>query len=43
MNITLIDYGTGNIKSIQNAFKESGVNLKLSREKEVNYGSEGII
>jgi len=43
MNITLIDYGTGNIKSIQNAFKESGVNLKLSREKEVIYGSEGII
>ena len=43
MNITLIDYGIGNIKSIQNAFKESGVNLKLSREKEVIYGSEGII
>lgn len=43
MNLVLIDYGIGNIKSIKNAFKKSGENLIISRERSVILNSDGLI
>ena len=43
MNIVLIDYGIGNIKSIKNAFDVSGVKVVLSREKDVILNADGVI
>lgn len=43
MNIVVIDYGIGNIKSIKNAFAELSVEVILSREKEVILGADGVI
>jgi len=43
MNIVVIDYGIGNIKSIKNAFDEFGVKIILSREKVDILNADGVI
>lgn len=43
MNIVVINYGIGNIKSIENAFAEFGVQVILSRDKEVIMGADGVV
>ena len=43
MNIVVIDYGIGNIKSIKNAFEEFGVEVILSRKKEDILNANGVI
>lgn len=43
MNIVVIDYGIGNIKSIKNAFEELGVKVTLSRKKEDILNADGVI
>ena len=43
MNLVIIDYGIGNIKSIINAFRIYGVNLNLTRDKELILKSDGLI
>jgi len=43
MNIVVIDYGLGNIKSIKNAFEALGVEVILSREKEAILNADGVV
>lgn len=43
MNIVVIDYGIGNIKSIKNAFEALGVEVILSREKDAILNADGVI
>tara|TARA_B100002019_G_scaffold292823_1_gene317292 strand:- start:1848 stop:2480 length:633 start_codon:yes stop_codon:yes gene_type:complete len=43
MNIVLIDYGVGNIKSITNAFKIYGITPNLTRDKDSIINSDGLI
>lgn len=43
MNIVVIDYGIGNIKSIKNAFEGLGIEAKLSREREDILNADGVI
>lgn len=43
MNIIIIDYGIGNVKSIKNAFEEFRVNVILSRKKEDILNSDGLV
>lgn len=43
MNIVVIDYGTGNIKSIKNAFEALGVKVILSREKDAILNADGVV
>jgi len=42
-NITIIDYGLGNIRSLKNAFEHLGINSALSRDKAVILNSDAII
>lgn len=43
MNIVVIDYGIGNIKSIKNAFEALGVEVILSREKDAILNADGVV
>lgn len=43
MNIVVVDYGLGNIKSIRNAFEALGVEVLLSRQREIILGADGLI
>ena len=43
MNIIVIDYGIGNIKSIKNAFEEVGVKVILSREEKDILNADGVV
>ena len=42
-NITIIDYGLGNIKSLINAFNYIGANIKVSDNKEVIKNSSKLV
>ena len=41
--ITILDYGVGNVKSIQNALEKVNVEVQLSNERDVIIASDGII
>ncbi len=43
MDITVIDYGIGNIKSIYNAFNILGIKVKISKDRDVILKSDGLI
>lgn len=43
MNIVVIDYGLGNVKSIKNAFDSIGVEVILSREKHTILSADGVV
>ena len=43
MKIVLIDYGIGNIKSITNAFENHGVEVVLSRKREIILKANGLV
>ena len=43
MSVVIIDYGAGNIKSIQFAFKRLGIDAKLSNNPEVIQSAERVI
>lgn len=43
MSIVIIDYGVGNVKSIINAFKVNGKDVKLSNDKNEILNSDGIV
>lgn len=43
MNIAIVDYGAGNIKSIQFAFKRLGVDAKLSKKPEIIKAADKVI
>lgn len=43
MRIVIIDYGVGNVKSIINAFENQGVDVILSRDKEVISNADGVV
>ena len=42
-NFVVIDYGTGNVRSIINAFKKKGKHAKLSREKHDILQADGVV
>jgi len=39
----MIDYGAGNIKSIQNMLRKIGVNSEISKDRNVMENSEKLI
>ena len=41
--IGIIDYGVGNLKSIENAFKFIGANVKISSEEEVIKNADAVV
>ena len=43
MAIVILDYGLGNIKSLQNAFKSQGYNVLVTRDKKIILDSEGLV
>jgi len=43
MNVVIIDYGAGNIKSIQFAFKRLGIDAKLSKKPEEITNADKVI
>ncbi len=43
MNIVIIDYGIGNVRSIINSFESFGIHPILSREKKVVLNADGVI
>ncbi len=43
MNIVVIDYGVGNVKSILNAFRINGVNALLSNKESDIINAQGIV
>ena len=43
MNIVIVDYGIGNVKSIINAFEEQKEETILSRDREVILNADGLI
>lgn len=43
MNISIIDYEIGNVKSIINAFKKIGVRSTLTKDRETILNSDGLI
>ena len=43
MNIIVIDYGIGNIKSIKNAFEEVGVKVIFSRKEKDILNADGVV
>ena len=43
MNIVVIDYGIGNIRSIINAFESQECNVFLSREKNIILDADGVV
>lgn len=43
MNIVIIDYGAGNIKSIEFAFKRLGIETKLSNNSEIIKSADRVI
>ena len=42
MNVVIIDYGAGNIKSIQFAFKRLGINAKLTSDSSEIINAEKV-
>ena len=43
MNVVIVDYGAGNIKSIQFAFKRLGVEARLSNDSEIIKSADKVI
>ena len=43
MNIVIVDYGIGNVKSIMNAFENQGKKTVLSRDRDVILKADGLI
>ena len=43
MNIVIVDYGIGNVKSIMNAFENQGEKTVLSRDRDVVLKADGLI
>lgn len=43
MNIVIVDYGIGNVKSIMNAFENQGEKTVLSRDRDVIFEADGLI
>jgi imidazole glycerol-phosphate synthase subunit HisH len=43
LKIAVIDYGVGNVRSIANAFENAGVSIVLTRDKDVIFGSDGVV
>lgn len=43
MNIVIVDYGIGNVKSIMNAFEDQGEKPLLSRDRDVILNADGVI
>ena len=43
MNIVIVDYGIGNVKSIMNAFENQGKKAILSRERDIILKADGLI
>lgn len=43
MNIVVVDYGIGNVKSIMNAFENQGEKTVLSRDRDVILEADGLI
>ncbi len=41
--ITIIDYGSGNLRSITNAFKKVGMEVKVTRDKKLIEEAEAIV
>ncbi len=41
--ITIIDYGSGNLKSISNGFSRIGAQVRISKDKDVLRDSEGLV
>ncbi len=43
MNIAIVDYGIGNVKSIVNAFKKIGIEPTLTNNKETLLKADGVV
>ena len=43
MYIAIVDYGMGNIRSVENSFIKSGADIKITSEPAVINGSSGVI
>jgi glutamine amidotransferase len=43
LNVTIVDYGIGNVRSILNAFDKVGITAVLSRDKEIILNSDGVV
>ena len=41
--IVIIDYGMGNLRSVENSLKKLGIKYKISGEKEDIYEADGLI
>jgi glutamine amidotransferase len=43
MSIAIIDYGAGNLRSVQKAFQKVGVTAEISKDKAFIHGAKGIV
>lgn len=43
MSIAIIDYGAGNLRSVQKAFQQVGVSAEITRDKSAIRGAKGVV
>jgi len=43
MSIAIIDYGAGNLRSVQKAFQKVGVAAEITKDKSTIHGAKGIV
>jgi glutamine amidotransferase len=43
MSVAIIDYGAGNLRSVQKAFQQVGVQAEITKDKAAIHGAKGIV
>ncbi|MFH1386957.1 MAG: imidazole glycerol phosphate synthase subunit HisH [bacterium] len=43
MSVAIIDYGAGNLRSVQKAFEAAGINAEITKDKTTIHSAQGIV
>ena len=43
MSVAIIDYGAGNLRSVEKAFHQVGVNAEITRDKSTIHAAKGVV